>query len=470
MGDQPLNMSKHRLNIWVQSAVLLAVVTMAATFAAGQQQPLPDAPKPQNNAPAPSTDVTAPVPGMSDDSGTGAPSKDNPQSPPNTRSGGDQPQSGPLNPEAPLPGSQGIKTVPPGTISNAPGNDFDELFKLQVQVNFITVPVTVKDPEGKMVDGLLATDFSVYEDNVKQTVTFFTSDPFPLSAAVVIDLGISESTLKKVAQTYSALDGSFGPFDKVAVFTYGNSVHKQADFGNPQRLQLALQRIRDLQGQNPGAPVVAGPFASGPSTNGKQVDGSPLPVQGGVRESHVLNDAILMAAGELAHQPRGNRKMIFVISNGYEYGSRASYAQVLKVLLTNGIAIYAVGVEEAAFPGMSKLDKLHIPGQGYTNILPKYANATGGDVIDSYSREAIESAYQTITAQARNQYTLGYTTPQKPASNYRDIEVRVKRPGLLVTAKHGYYPLPPQRETPAELPTTPATTAPAQPPPPSPSK
>ena len=51
-GDQPLNMSKRRLNSWVQSALLLAVVTVAATFAAGQQQPLPDAPKPQNNAPA----------------------------------------------------------------------------------------------------------------------------------------------------------------------------------------------------------------------------------------------------------------------------------------------------------------------------------------------------------------------------------------------------------------------------------
>ena len=66
------------------------------------------------------------------------------------------------------------------------------------------------------------------------------------------------------------------------------------------------------------------------------------------------------------------------------------------MLLTNGIAIYAVGVDTAAIPGMSKIDKLHIPGQGYTDILPKYANATGGDVIDSYSREAIESAYQTI--------------------------------------------------------------------------
>src|SRR5271157_6525079 len=104
-------MSKLRLNSWVQSALLLAVVTMAATFAAGQQQPLPDAPKPQNNAPAPSTDVTAPVPGMSDDSGAAAPSKDNPQSPTNTRSGGDQSQAAPgTNPQAPPPGSQGIKT------------------------------------------------------------------------------------------------------------------------------------------------------------------------------------------------------------------------------------------------------------------------------------------------------------------------------------------------------------------------
>ena len=313
------------------------------------------------------------------------------------------------------------------------------------------MPVTVKDPEGKLVDGLLAQDFSVYEDNVKQTITFFTSDPFPLSAAVVIDLGISENTLKKVAQTYSALDGSFGPFDKVAVFTYGNSVQKQSDFGNPQRLQLALQRIRDLQGLNPGAPVVGGPLGSPPNVNGKPVDPGvlPLPSQTPARESHVLNDAILMAATELAHLPRENRKIIFVISNGYEYGSRASYSQVLKVLLTNGIAVYSVGVEAAAIPGMNKLDKLHIPGQGYTDILPKYANATGGEVIDSFSRETIESAYQSITSQARNQYTLGYTTPQKASSSYRDIEVRVKRPGLLVSARHGYYPLPPQREAPA---------------------
>jgi len=405
---------------------------------------------------------------MNDDSGAST-SNSNPQAPGNTRSSGN-PSPSATNPQAPPPGSQDIKTVPAGKIAGGPGNDFDELFKLEVNVNFISVPVTVKDHDGKLVDGLLAQDFSIYEDSIKQTITFFTSDPFPLSAAVVIDLGISENTLKKVAQTYSALDGSFGPFDNVAVFTYGNTVQKQSDFANPQRLQLALQRIRDLRGQNPGSPVVGGPLGSPPNVNGKPVDPGQhsLQSQTGSRESHVLNDAILTAATELAHQPRTNRKIIFVISNGYEYGSRASYAQVLKVLLTNGITVYAIDVEPPVLPGLGKLDKLHIPGQGYTDILPKYSNATGGDVLDSFSRETIESAYQAITSQARNQYTLGYTTPQRASSAYRDIEVRVKRPGLLVTARHGYYPLPPQKETP---PAAPAAGSPAtQPPPANPGK
>ena len=431
------------------SLFILATVLWAAASVAPAQEPLPDAPIPQRNAPPPPSepgpDVTAPLP---DAGNSGAPANSPHQTAEDTPPSGTSSQG--TNPQAPPPGSQGIKTVPAGKTPTGPGNDFDQLFTLTKNVNFVSVPVTVKDHDGRLVDGLLSQDFSVYEDNVKQTLTFFTSDPFPLSAALIIDLGISENTLKKVSQTYSALDGSFGPFDKVSVFTYGNTVQKQSDFGNAQRLQIALQRIRDLRGQNPGAPVIGGPLGSPPSTNGKPVDPGTLPLtnQTGTRESHVLNDAILMAATELGHLPRETRKIIFVVSNGYEYGSRASYAQVLKVLLTNGIAIYAINVEPPVIPGMNKLEKLHIPGQGYSDILPKYANATGGDVLDSASRETIENSYQSITAEARNQYTLGYTTAQRASSSYRDIEVRVKRPGLLVTARHGYYPLPPQRETP----------------------
>ena len=428
-------MFNWRSSFSTRSAILATALTLTAAYVAAQQ-PLPDAPTPQNNAPAPELNIPSQAapgePGSSSSSG-------NPEQPANTRSA---PQ--PTNPQAPPPGSQEIKTVPPGSVPNASESGRDQLFSLEKTVSFVTVPVTVKDDEGKLVDGLLQKDFTILEDGVQQRIALFTSDAFPLSAAVVIDQGMSDITLKKVNQTFSALDGSFGPFDEVAVFTYGNTVNKRSDFGNTTRLSIALNRIKDDRGENPGAPLVGGPFGSGPSTNSKPPVGT-NPVLTPAKESHVLNDAILMAAQDLSHRPRENRKIIFVISDGQEFGSRASYAQVLKVLLTDEIAVYAIGVGSASMPVYIKIEKARIPGFGYSNILPRYANATGGDVLDEVSKESIESAYQRITMEARNQYTLGYNTPQKPSSTFRDIEVRVKRPNVQVFTKHGYYPLPPQR-------------------------
>ena len=437
----------RRSSFWTGSAVLTAALTLAAVLAPAQQ--LPDAPTPQNNAPPP---VNLPPPAEPDSSSGG-----NPEQPPNTRPGT---QPGDSSQQAPPPGSQEIMTIPPGSATSSAESGHDQMFSLVKNVSFVSVPVTVKDDEGKLVDGLLQKDFSVLEDGIQQRLSFFTSDPFPLSAAVVIDQGISNITLQKVNQTFSALDGSFGPFDEVAVFTYGNTVNQRSDFGNTQRLSIALNRIKDDRGSNPGAPQVGGPFGSGPSTNSKPPVGT-NPVLTPAKESHVLNDAILMAAQALARRPRENRKIIFVISDGQEFGSRASYAQVLKVLLTDEITVYAIGVGGAAMPLYKQVEKARIPGFGYSNILPRYANATGGDVLDEVSKESIESAYQRITMEARNQYTLGYNTAQKPSGTYREIEVRVKRPGLQVYAKHGYYPLPPQR---AEAQSAPATDpAPQQP-------
>jgi VWFA-related protein len=438
-------MFNRRTSFWTSSVLLLAALTLTAVYAPAQQ-PLPDAPAPQNNAPAPTLNV--PPPGAPDSSSSG-----NPEQPGDTRS---TPQE--TNPQAPPPGSQGIKTIPPGSVPDTSESGRDQMFRLVKNVSFVSIPVTVKDTEGKLVDGLLQKDFTVLEDGAPQKLTLFTSDPFPLSAAVVIDQGISDITLKKVNQTFSALTGSFGPFDEVAVFTYGNTVNQRSDFGNTQRLSIALNRIKDDTGQNPGAPLVGGPFGSGPSTNSKPPVGT-NPVLTPAKESYVLNDAILMAAQALGRRPRENRKIIFVISDGHEFGSRASYAQVLKVLLTDEITVYAIGVGDTAMPLYNKIEKARIPGFGYSNILPRYANATGGDVLDEMSKEAIESAYQRITMEARNQYTLGYNTAQKPSSTFREIEVRVKRPGLEVYAKHGYYPLPPQQ---AEAQPAPATEQPQQ--------
>src|SRR5258708_640650 len=62
----------------------------------------------------------------------------------------------------------------------------DALFTLTVSVNFVQLPVTVKDNSGHLFPGLGPNDFTVYEDGTPQQLRFFSSDSFPISAAVVI--------------------------------------------------------------------------------------------------------------------------------------------------------------------------------------------------------------------------------------------------------------------------------------------
>jgi VWFA-related protein len=169
------------------------------------------------------------------------------------------------------------------------------------------------------------------------------------------------------------------------------------------------------------------------------------------KEAHVINDAILMAAVDLNKRERTRRKIIFVISNGREYGSKASYSAVLKVLQTNNITVYGLGMGTNIVPGLNKLQRLHIPRLGTDDILPKYASATGGEILAGASRKDIDDVYAQAIGDARNQYTIGYNTRAAPGAAYRDIEVRTDRPDcsrfappcVRTRAKAGYYPTAP---------------------------
>jgi VWFA-related protein len=346
-----------------------------------------------------------------------------------------------------------IGTAPPGSVPKTMPASQEQLFQLIVNVNQVVVPVRVTDESGHLVSGLLSTDFSVFEDGRKQNLNFFSSDPFGLSVAVVIDLGMPDIALQKVNETFSTLSGSFAGFDEIAIYTYSTSVSQLADFNAVGRkLEGVLNGLKTKHGEVSGVPVTSGPLGpQGPVINGIPVESPTTPVSTPSKQSHVLNDAVLMAARDLGKRPKNRRRIIFVISDGREYRSDANYGTVLQVLLSNEILLYGIAVESAAIPGYNKLEKLHIPGQGYSNILPKYASATGGEVLAEYSRTAIEDVYHRLIGDARNQYTLGYMTRATPSDTRREIEIRVDRPGckssdlrpcVEVFAKEGYYPLP----------------------------
>jgi hypothetical protein len=124
-----------------------------------------------------------------------------------------------------------VTTVPAGSVPKDEETG-EDLYKIRVTTNLVLVPVTVKDGEGRLVGGLLPKDFSVLESGQRQTLKFFTSDPFPLSAAVIFDTGMPDVGLRKVQETLSALQGAFSQFDEVGIYTYSSTVGRVSDFAS----------------------------------------------------------------------------------------------------------------------------------------------------------------------------------------------------------------------------------------------
>jgi VWFA-related protein len=347
------------------------------------------------------------------------------------------------------PASQPQSTVVTAPVQPTSGEGSSvAAYTLRTRVNFVLVPVIVKDPKGNLVAGLTWRDFHVFEDGVQQQLTFFTVDPFPLSVAFVIDQGLPEDTMKKVNDSMGALQGAFTPYDEIAVYTYATQVKQATNFtgAQSQRLTAVLDRVKS-PGRDMQVPGGYGPMAEGPVRNGLTIDPNLTPMHNGSfvpviqHEVHTLNDAILEAANGLAQRGKGRRRIVYVISDGKEYGSSASYKEVIRYLLTNQIAVYGTLVGDSATPILGFLDKFHLPLVGTDNILPKYAVATGGQLDAELSRNGIERSFARIAEEVRTQYTLGYNSHRSVYdSRYRSIEVQVLRPNLTVVSKQGYYP------------------------------
>ena len=363
----------------------------------------------------------------------------------------DQPEnnsssSSPGGATQPPPKMPPVHTVPAGSIPRNQIENSEGVYKLPtVSVGEVLIPVTVKYSDGRLVEGLGPKDFTVLDNGRRVTLTYFTSDPFQLSVAVVLDLGMHEVTLSKVYESLGSLVGAFSPYDEFALYTYSSTVAQQLDFTNKsQRFQAALDQIKLYPGHDNGPQDLNSPFSMNcPVVNSVPVCGPPIaPVQTPTQEAHVLNDAILRAALDLGKRDKvGRRRVILVVSDGQEYGSQASYRDVLRVLESRDIQVQAVVVGGGALPVWKQIGKIHLKEQGFWDLLPRYTKATGGgQVLAELTRNAIEEAYGRITSDVRNQYTMGYAVKSTPSSMYHSIDVIVDRRGLKVSAKDGYYP------------------------------
>ena len=410
-----------------------------AQQSATPQQQIPDGPKPQiPDAPRPQMLPDSPVtPGRGttpDSNGnTSSTSQDNsvPSKLPETAA---QKADDGQQPEVP-PTGQG-----------------PQAFTLTVRTNFVEIPFTVKDNKGNLVAGISPREVRIYENNLRQQPALFTTDAFPLSVALVIDQSMTFDNMAKVNNSLGALQGAFTPYDEIAVFTYNNGPRMVTAFtaGPSARLTQALERSK----QTGREPMM---YSSGPLSQNININGgqdrytdpntnsshgtSQLAIPNVPREVHTLNDAILEAATELAKTKPGRRRIVYVISDGKEYGSKAKYSEVVKYLNTNKIAVFGTLVGDSALPVVGFLDRMHVPLQMRDNYLYAYAKQTGGNFDGEFRQKGIETSFAKIAEEVRTQYTIGYYTHEPFIDGkYRSVEVKVMRPNLTVISKPGYWP------------------------------
>jgi len=367
------------------------------------------------------------------------------------------PSANPPQQPAQTPSGQPPSSQPPSSQvkddiqTTAPELGAAAITKYVVNVNYVEVPVIVKDAKGSQVAGLTYRDFKVYENNVRQVLRTFSVDPAPLSIAFVIDQSLTSDVMAKVNDSLGAIQGALTPYDEVAVFTYNNGAKEWTGFTGAEGNRLpAVLALAKASGSDEQVPINSGPLAGcNIRENGNCVDPNLQPGRSAgngsfislPKEIHTLNDAILSAAKELSTRPKERRRIIYVVSDGKEYGSKATLREVVRYLQTNKITLYATGVGASAVWGEGYVSRLHLPFTMYDNILFKYTYATGGDLDSERNMNGIEKSYEKIASEARNQYTLGYLSHESIYdSKYRPIEVHVDRPGLEVIAKKGYYP------------------------------
>lgn len=420
-----------------------------------QQQSLPSAPAP--NAPAPQTlpqlnTITPPAPM--------APEPSRPAQTPDDAAKADNGGIVPTNqlPSTPVPQQKpGDQEAPPEI--PAAGQGAKAAYTLAtVHVDYVQVPFTVKDSKGNLVPNLSWRDVRVYENGMRQHMAYWTTDPFPLSVAFVIDQTVTQDTMDKINASLSALQGAFAAYDEVAVFTYNNGVKEQTTFTAAQsnRLGVILERSK-AAGREPTM-YMGGPLEQTTYKNNAPVDPNTQPPGRGMgsfqtvpKEFHPLFDAMFTAAQALTsrrdtllqqHHPP-TRLVLYVISDGKEYGSKVKEKELVQYLQRNGISVYATLVGDSSLPGMGFLDRIHLPLTMRDDALPRIAGATGGQCDPEFRPRGIEQSFADITKTVRTQYTVGYYTHESPLDGrFRHVEVRVMRPDLQVIAEDGYYPTP----------------------------
>jgi Ca-activated chloride channel family protein len=272
----------------------------------------------------------------------------------------------------------------------------------RVGVDIVSLNVTVTDGTNHYVTDLAREDFSVFEDGVKQEVTFYSRRQQPIALSLLLD---SSASMEDKLPTLQGAAGNFirrlKAQDIAQIVDFDSRVEvRQAFTGNQTELLTAIDQT-----------------AAGGSTS--------------------LHNAIYIALKELkkvraVSEEDVRRQALIVFSDGEDTSSLVSFEEVLDLAKRSETSIYAI-----ALRGVDTQTK------GFREaeyVMKTLAQETGGRAFFPAKLDDLNSVYAQIADELASQYTIGYTSKNaRRDGGWRRIIVQVTRPNVTTRAKRGYY-------------------------------
>lgn len=341
----------------------------------------------------------------------------------------------------------------------------------KTSTRLVQVNVLVLDKQGKPVSGLPKEAFTVTDQGKAQSIAVFQEEradrPVPprpklppnvflntlqpgthgVVSAVVLDslnTGWSDQTIARE----HVLDflGQIQPQDRVALLTLGSQVRVLHDYTNDTaRLLRALRGWRGRMvpggvGVDSDPPAGDDPFAEPASLRNMQ---QALRIQNTLRA--------LEGIGQYLAGVPGRKNLIWVtaafpmmlgtpsLRSPNPFFARdfrtflEEFDRLFRVLNNANVAVYPV---DARGLSVSPDARINI------ETMQEVASRTGGRAF--FNRNDIGTAIRQVQEESAVSYTLGYYPDEaSPAHVFRQIRVKVNRPGLTVRARRGYSARPP---------------------------
>jgi VWFA-related protein len=366
-------------------------------------------------------------------------------------------------------------------------------------VNYVEVDAFVTDAQGAVASNLTADDFEVLEDGKTQKVSAFSLVNIPIERAerplfaagpveadvqtnehvegriyllVLDDLHTDFTRTPRVkAAAKRFIQQSFGTNDLAAVVFTGRGDAAQDFTNNPRLLLAAIDRFNGRKLASVTIERLRG-IRSAP-------DGGVQPGDDTSQMERAFNARNAMSTvrrlADFMAGVRGRRKALLLIGEGVDYdihdavgqgGSTASAVlqdthDAIAAATRGNVSIYAIdprGLTGGDEDLISVSTTLPEQGAGLQSLqselrlsqdsLRVLAANTGG--FAAVNRNDLDSAFDRIVTENSTYYVLGYySTNDRRDGRYRKLEVRLKRPGLRVRARNGYYEARGRRPSPA---------------------